>query len=903
MSIFLRAASRRTQKLILLTLLVLIISVSVIFAQQVKGTATTITQTVNAQFLLERGIKLYESQQFSQAVTVWQQAAVTFAQKGDNLKEALALSNLSSAYQELGEWEAAQTVIAKSLKLLRTLKNLATSQIYWEIQAKALNTQGSLELAMGKLEEALATWKQTTATYTKADDHVGIIGSLLNQVKALQALGLSRQTENTLVQVNQILNSELDPALKATGLLHFGNALRRVGRLTESSEIFAQSLQIARQSPAKAAILLELGNTERALSNQAVVIAKKEEVTKHAHKAIQFYQQASDLGKQIQPQLNHLSLLVEIGQWSEARELWPKIQQSIANLPPSRIAIYARLNLARSLTCLQFNLQSNVDDTEAIVCINNKTQAQLPAQNIVIGTPSWREIAQIIAIAVQQAQSLQDLRSESYGLGQMGELYELTKQWSDAQALTQQALFIAQKMQAPEIYYRWEWQLGRLLKKQGNSKGAIATYTAAVETLKSVRQDLFTVNPDVQFSFRDQAEPVYRELVDLLLSNQGNTQPSQENLKRAIADIDALQLAELENFLGCNLGQTVSLNQNPDQVSPEAAFIYPIILKDRLEVIFKLPGQSIKHYKYLLQQTAVEKTIEGLRIALLGRNAGKVREISQEIYRWLLEPLEPHLEKSREVKTLVFVLDGNLRNIPMSILYDGKTNEYLIEKKYALALLPNAELFDLQRKTKQLKVLAAGINISLEVENRRFEAINATEELQQIQQTVSSKILINEQFTKATLQKNLNSGAFSALHLATHANFSSNSEETFILAYGELLRANDLENLVTSNKLKTSGAIELLVLSACETAEGDNRATLGLAGLAVRSGVPSTLATLWQVNDESTVKLIKQFYKGLNQLGMSKAQALHQAQQTLLKERKYQNPYYWAPYVLVGNWF
>jgi tetratricopeptide (TPR) repeat protein len=125
-----------------------------------------------------------------------------------------------------------------------------------------------------------------------------------------------------------------------------------------------------------------------------------------------------------------------------------------------------------------------------------------------------------------------------------------------AQDLTQQALLLAEEIQAPDIRYRWEWQLGRLLEKQGDRKRAIAAYEEAVKTLKSVRSDLLTINSDVQFSFRDNVEPIHRKLVDLLLRTEGNSEPSQENLKQAIEVIDSLQLAELENFLSCNLSQS-----------------------------------------------------------------------------------------------------------------------------------------------------------------------------------------------------------------------------------------------------------------------------------------------------------------------------------------------------------
>jgi CHAT domain-containing protein len=188
-----------------------------------------------------------------------------------------------------------------------------------------------------------------------------------------------------------------------------------------------------------------------------------------------------------------------------------------------------------------------------------------------------------------------------------------------------------------------------------------------------------------------------------------------------------------------------------------------------------------------------------------------------------------------------------------------------------------------------------------EVEGRKFEPLpNVVGELQQIGSVVPSELLLNPQFTEANLQQQINSGAFSTVHIATHGKFSSDPEETFILAHNQLLKSNDLNNLLRINSQSSSSTIELLVLSACETAQGDNRATLGLAGIAVRAGARSTLSTLWQVSDRSTAELMGQFYKELTKPDVAKAEALHQAQLAVFKQ--YKAPFYWAPYVLVGNW-
>ncbi|NER20838.1 MAG: CHAT domain-containing protein [Symploca sp. SIO1C2] len=848
---------------------------------------------LQSQSLLQQGIQLYEGEQFSQAIAVWQQAATAFANQGDTFNQSLVLSNLSLAYQHLGKWENAQQAIDQSLALLHNLEGKTNFQTYSEILAKTLNTQGRLQWETGQLEPALGTWQRATVNYQEAGNQTGIIGSLINQAKALQTLGLSSKAEEKLQTAYQILQKS-DSPLKAKGFKDLGNALRRLGKLDESRQVLVESLKFAQLPTAKGAVLLELGNTERALAQRADAIGKQPETLSHTQAAIAYFQQAFQTGEQIQASLNQLSLLIETEQWSEVATILPEIQKSLTSLPPSRTAIHARLNFARSLTCLHPHL-----DPEALSCISGESSQQV-SKDPSIEPPSWTEIAQILAAAAQQAQELEDLQAQSYALGQLGGLYELTQQWSDAQNLTQQALLKA--YQTADIRYRWEWQLGRIAKKQGDLDNAIANYKVAVDTLQTIRQDLLTINSDVRFSFRDNIEPLYRGLVDLLLRTEDKSQPPQENLKLAIGEIDSLQLAELENFLGCDLSPTVQLNQELDNIDQTAAFIYPIMLEDRLAVIFKLPGQPLKYHGNLIERTVVSRKLRKLRKAILRGDSGTVIENSQTVYQWLIEPLEAYLKNSSEVETLVFVLDGELRNLPMSVLYDQKTDQYLIEKKYSLVLLPSAQLFDLQTTPEKLQVLGAGISEKRQIENRTFSALDATAELEQIQNTVSSEILLNSQFTKPNLQQNINSGAFSVVHMATHGNFSSDPEETYILAYNQLLRANDLHNLLRSDNQQAANTIELLVLSACKTAEGDNRATLGLAGLAVRAGARSTLATLWQVSDESTVQLMEQFYNALNEPGVTKAEALHRAQQALLNDQKYQNPSFWAPYVLVGNW-
>ena len=869
-------------------------------AQKVQENPEQISKSANAQLLLQQGIELYNTKQFSRAIALWQQATEAFELQKDRLNQALVWRYLSLAYQHLGQWQEAESAIGESLKLLEQQKNINNNPTYLDVLAKTLNTQGRLQWAKRQLNAALETWKKAAFIYEKAGNQTGVIGSLINCAQALQALGLSNQAAAELTKVEKILMQHPNSEIKATGFQNLGEVLRRIGSLKKSQEVLQKSWEIAKEFKlSESGALLELANTERALGNRAIAIGKEEDDRRHTQAAINFYQKAATSPTlQLPAEINLLSLFIEMGKWTEAVEISTKIKQLTASLPPSQTTIFAQLNYARSLTCLIPNIEP-----ESLSCMRRdrqeKLRENLPKQSIINSPASLSEIAEIIVTAIQQSKSLKDRKAESYALGQLGEIYELNQQWLEAQNLTQQALLLAEEIQAPEIRYRWEWQLGRLWEKQGDRKKAISAYREAVKTLKSVRDDLLIIDSDVQFSFRDNIEPIHRKLVDLLLRKEGKVEPSQTDIKEAIEVIDFLQVAELENYLSCNLSQRTQLNQavNRDR---KAAFIYPIILPDRLEVISNIPGQNLQHHVTVVKQAEVEKTAIKLRTNLLKRNRPEeVIKNSIQLYEWLIKPWEQDLEKSREVETLVFVLDGVLRNIPMSVLYDEKRQEYLMQKPYALALVPGLQLFDfrpLQRE--KLEVLTAGISERREVEQRNFDELpNVEEELQQIRKIVPSALLLNPKFTETNLQQEINSGTFSAVHIATHGNFSSDPEETFILTYNQLLTSNELNNLLRVNN---QNRVELLVLSACETAQGDNRATLGLAGVAVRAGARSVLSTLWQVSDRSTAELMVQFYKELTNPKLTKAQALHQAQLALFQ--KYKAPYYWAPYVLVGNW-
>lgn len=815
-----------------------------------------------------QGRKLYETGQFERAAEVWQQAAEDYRIRGEIVSQARVLSNLSLAYQKLGQWQKAQSAIDSSFSLLKAEDSES------QVLAQALNTQGTLQLSLGQTEKALESWQEAEKAYNTAGDRLGAIQTQINQVQALQALGFYRRALAELTEASQSLETVCDREscdfdgeranyLKVVVLERLGSTLIKTGDIALSKQKLEKSLTLARQlnsNSAIAAALFSLGNNAKAAGEPEI--------------ALDYYQQALKLSfayeERVENQLAQLKLRLEEKHWQEAGELIPKIQALLAQLPLTHAKIYARLNFARSLVDLQQNREQ------------------------LVNIPSEKDLAQLLATAMREAKELGDNRAISYAVGNLGNLYERSKQWSIAQQLTEEALVLAHQINAPDITYLWHWQLGRILAMQGNKAKAIDYYRDSVNTLKLLRKDLATINPEIQFSFRDSVEPVHRELVALLLEPDSKGEIAQENLQLARNLIESLQLAELDNFF-----QEACLQAKPvkiDDIDPNAAVIYPIILADRLEVILRLPQQPLKEYRIDISQEELESTVDLLSQTLVIRSKRDFFAPAGRLYDWLIRPLEADLVSSG-VKTLVFVPDGSLRKLPLETLYDGK--KYLIEK-YATSITPSLQLLSPQAIGQvRLKALVAGLT----EEREGFSPLDyVSEELKAIENNIPSVALVDRDFTSQKLEEKIEFANFPIVHIATHGQFSSSLANTFILTWDGRLSISDLDSLLETTNLNNPQAIELLVLSACETAAGDDKATLGLAGMAVRSGARSTLASLWTVNDEATAKLMSKFYEQLSTNNISKAESLRQAKLSLLNTFWYKHPFYWASYILVGNW-
>ncbi|WP_199246435.1 CHAT domain-containing protein [[Phormidium] sp. ETS-05] len=826
---------------------------------------------------------LYRADRLNEAMGLLQDLDLEYATIGDNLTRARILRNIALVYYQKGEISMAVSTIDRSIQFFCNSQNCeskivnnATENLWADI----IYLQGQLQTTTGQLEAALESWKNAAKHYENIGEISSVTKSKIAQAQAMMALGLYRDALDTLDAVNSDLDKQPNTLLKAIGLKSLGDALRVVGKIAQSQEVLGKSLEVAQQlnsTEMVASVLISLGNTARGNDVEA---------------AFSFYEKAiftcgndAKCAASMVPldgRLNQINLIrknldnrleIFVNYDSKLESLIRESQAILREIPLTKARINAQLNLARSLMALSSSDRVKIDP-------------ELLAPET---------IAYQLASTVAEAHTLGDKRGSSYALGNLGRLYKLNQMWDDARKLTEQALLLAQQLEAGDIAYQWQWQLGRILKAQGDREEAILYYKAAINTLDSLRGDLVAVSSDVQFDFKESVEPVYREFVSLLLASE--QPPSPSDLILARNTIESLQLAELDNFFrdAClNKKQQVQI----DKIDNKAAVFYPIILENSLEVILALPGENMRHYRVSLAETEIETIIQELRDALtIPRLQISMRFFlrpSQLIYDWLIRPAEQDLAASG-VETLVFVLDGALRNVPMTSLYDGQ--QYLIEK-YSVALAPGLQLVDSQPLARQqLKILTAGLT-----EGRQgFSPLPGVElEIEQIEAEAPTQVLLNQSFTQENLKTAVDSFPFQIVHLATHGKFSSQAEDTFVLTWDGRLNAKELDSLLRSDSQKHP--LELLVLSACNTAAGDNRAALGLAGVAVRAGARSTLASLWYVSDEATAALMSAFYRELAKPGATKAEALRLAQIEVLQQKQFAHPYFWSAFVLVGNW-
>jgi len=737
-------------------------------------------------------------------------------------------------------------------------------------QADFLNEKAAWYFRRGQFEKAILCYIKSAKWYEEAGNRKALCGVLIELSRAYQSMGKYQESIEILERALVCAHLHDERTGTANILMLLGNAFMYAGDSHESEYFLHKGLEWADRVEAHdvaASILNAMGN---------MYVLREE------------YAKATDVYKEGLTR-------------SERNNNRPLIARILANLAhlASRERRYSDAKMFVDSAYTQSLTLDHSHETSTLL-INIAALYRLLDKTDSDGHLSLRtDASNALQRASDIAEANDDKRSLSYALGYLGQVYEDGKRYDEALHITRRAIFAAQEINALDSLYLWHWQSGRLYKAKGKIKEAIAAYRKAVEILESIRHGLASrCDRHEAASFRESIEPVYFGLADLLLqyavslSDSDQTEPCLIEAREAI---ELLKTAELQDFFHdpC-LGEYYMESTSIDIISDTTAVLYIIPLENRLELLLSLHGR-LRRFSSQVKGASIRKEAWCLRNKLEKRTTREYLIHAQRLYDWLIRPVKDALE-STHIETLVCIPDCAMRGIPLAALHDG--DHFLVEH-YATANTLSLTLTDprpIQRE--RIRILMAGISHPME----EFPAlVYVDQELQAIQGIYDGRLFLNNDFCLENITRELRHTPYSIVHIASHGIFTGDAEESYLIAWDGNISMDDLDNIFGPSRYSTT-PVELLTMSACETAAGDERAVLGLAGVAIKAGARSTLATLWHIDDRASSELIAEFYRQLKDQSLSKAQALQRAQLKLINDHRYKHPCYWSPFIVIGNW-
>ena len=566
----------------------------------------------------------------------------------------------------------------------------------------------------------------------------------------------------------------------------------------------------------------------------------------------------------------------------------------------------------------------------------DRTLKRLSSQDISqCSTFSKQEHLLACKALIQALDTVTKLKKENKQLvypvwAELAKLYANQGYYHEARGFLQQAIYSVQAEkidnQSENLFY-WQWMLGKLLFKEGNAKNAVEAYESASYQLDIVKQRYLSISSHL----KENIEPFYFDYMDALFKVTSKDSANQDLESKLITVIESLKVQQLKQYYQVDC--TNALEEKASKISKTFKNFDDYFKKSKnsynTAILYYALSKDEKKLAIILKQkmlpTAKEATIHGqvkdiqdirylikdFRISIEDQlSIDEVKAKASTLYKILFRPIEDKLES--DVSTLVIVPTPILHHLPFSALYDRNNEEYLVEK-YNISISPaGSKLTALKEAPNNIVHFALLNGLSEQVED--YSPVGAKEALDVLSEIAilknSDRLEDNEQgrsFTIKTLENVLTEKPYTIIHFLTHGVFSNN--EASLLTYDSVL---DINTKLTIQKLgdiiqnsKHSKNIELITFSACRTALGDDNTALGLAGVSVAAGARSSVATLWDVNNSVTKSLMEKFYGYLSK-NQNKAIALAKSQKELLKSEGYimplDHPYYWAGFILAGNW-
>ena len=758
---------------------------------------------------------------------------------------------MGAAYRNLAQYDKAIEFYQQSLAITKDIGDRSG-------EAGSLMSLGLAYRRLGQYDKAIEFYQQSLAIYQDIDARNGEARSLGNLGAAYRRLGQYDKAIEFYQQSLAIKREIGDRDGEACSLNNLGVAYRGLGQYDRAIEFYQQSLAITNDIDArncKARSLNNLGNAYRRLGQY--------------DKAIEFYQQSLAIKREIGDREGEGSTLSNLG-----------YLLSEQNQPELAIVFYkASVNLREAIRGdirrLSQKLQQSYTETVA--------DDYRALANLLLQQDRILEAQQVLDLL-----KLQEL--DDYLRGVRGN--EKTRPGIDPLPLEKefQARYGVKLEELIEI--------GRELTQLRKINSQQRTESQTARKIELQQRERQVVEEFVNFLRTPEVVAIVRQL-------------------KSIPESETLDPKQLRN-----------LQDNLKQLEDSAVLLYPLILEDRLELVLVTPDTPPIRQTVPVDKQNLNRTITDFRSALEKREE-RIEPLAQKLYEWLIAPLEPALGKIN-AQTIIYAPDGPLRYIPLAVLHDG--NQWLIQS-YRINNITALSLTDLGEKSRPLSILAGAFTQGshlVQVGEKKWEFLGlpfAGQEVDNLEKTIPGTVkLLDREFSRTEVENRMSD--YSLIHLATHAAFVVGKPQDSFILFGDGNKVTFLD-VETWNLPNT----DLVVLSACETGVGepvgtaDGREILGFGYLIQQAGSRAAIASLWSVNDGGTQALMDAFYAALKTGKFSKAEALRQAQIALItgKSKKtgqqrssieieaiaeglppsvvnrLSHPYYWAPFILIGN--
>ncbi len=875
---------------------------------------------------------------------------------------ATSLNNLASLYHSMGEYARAKPLFLRALNIR---KNTLGEE--HPLFAKSLNNLAALYDSMGKYARAEPRYLRALKIMvnTLGEEHPSVATSLNNMALLSQTMGEYARAEPLYLRALEIRKKTLgeEHPLFAKSLNNLAALYQTMGEYARAEPLYQRALDIWQKKLGKehpnvatglnnlAALYKTMGEYARAepLYRQALDIRKKTLGEEHPDVATSLnnlallydsmgeYARAEPLFKGalkifkktlgekhplVATSLNNLAGLYQtMGEYARAEPLYrqaleirkktlgeehPDVANSLNNLAwlYESMGEYAR---AEPLYKQALFIAIQNDEPLALWTVQGNLSALLAKQNQLDAAILWGKQAVNLFQTTRLKARKMDKQLQKSFLKQEGDKYQALAE----NLLTRQRLSEAQQV----LTMHKEREYADFVQRDPKSdpRQTRVTYTDFEQTwanqLEAIKTQLAQIGPERNRLKLNAKEPDLSETEKQRLAVLNNQlQGLEKDFYRFLEQAEqAFQTPPPVQFKGQPQPSSLpALQKWLKQLGNGVVLLEYLVTKEKLHLLVTTTDKQI-HRTVLVSKDDLNQSITRFRNLMnVDKTDTNSKPESASLYNWLIKPIANDL-KPANAQTLLLSLDGKLRYLPMAALYDVNCEQYLIEQ-YTLIRYTQAGKHLIDRPQKRLQLAVVGLGLSDEIEG--FEPLDAVEDelngiIRQNEEddegVIDGVIYLNQDFNTDNLQNALQQAEFPFMHIASHFVFGENEQKSYLL-----LGDGSQLSLKTLRKDYQFKYLDLLTLSACNTAMGDNTTGKEIDGLSVTvqdNGAKAVIATLWPVYDDSTGEFMQRMYKLHVEDELSQAAAIRQTQQEFIEADDYDHPYYWAPFILMGNGF